>query len=220
MEQEKFAQLQADTRRVTEKYQQLFETVASESRSRVDRMDAHAFGILDKTYPREVQERISADSGGALECLTDHAGRVAVDRARQLNQGLHKAQEAVQEFLDLRQRFYRQLESFIWPSSMEPGDYEVPVFCIETRDSTNGNRQMELLLMDRKGQLSAVPNSCLPWVETMVQRQLGGCIRKPLTVAERRKLGDQLEARMNVTHAERRRFESASIEYLSMEGAD
>jgi len=217
MEKEKLAQLQPDSQRLIDRYQQMFETVAEGSRSQVNQMDAHAFIIPEKIYPKEVQERFGMDSAEALCCLTDHAGQVAVDRADQLSKGLNEAETALQDFLTQRRRFYSHLESFIWPSTMEPGDYEVPVLYIETRDTTTGNRQVELLLLDKSGQTLAVPKECLPWIETMVQRQVDGCRRRPLTAMERQKMGDQLESKKGVSNAERRRFESVSIEYLTME---
>ena len=217
MEKEKLEQLQPDSQLLIERYQQLFETVAEESRSQVNQLDAHAFTILEKIYPKEVQDRFSMDSTEALRCLTHHAGQVAADRAGQLNKSLNEAETALQDFLTERRQFNSQLESLLWQLTLESGDYEVPVLYIETRDTTTGNRQIELLLLDKNGQTLAVPEKCLPWVETMVQRQVAGCRRKPLTAMERRKLGDQLEAKMGVSNAERRRFESASIEYLTME---
>jgi hypothetical protein len=218
LEKAKLEQLQPDSHRLAERYQQLLENVGGECLSRVNRMDSHAFQILDKIYPKEVQERFSSESSEALRYLTEHAGLAAVNRSEQLNKGLMEAQSALQDFLSQRHQFYGQLDAFLRPMDMKPGCYEVPVLYLEIRDTTTGIRQIEVMMLDNNDQAVAVPEQCTSWVESMVQRQLANCSRKPLNTDERRKLGDLLENTMNVSSAERRRFESVSIDYMTIEG--
>jgi hypothetical protein len=92
------------------------------------------------------------------------------------------------------------------------------VLYLEIRDTTTGIRQTELMMLDNNDQVVPIPEQCMPWVETMVHRQLANCSRKSLNTDERRGLGDLLEDTMNVSSAERRRFESVSIDYITIEG--
>jgi hypothetical protein len=219
MEKDKLEQLQPDSQRLAERYQQLLENAGGECLSRVHRMDSHAFQILEKYYPKEVQERFSTESSEALRYLTERAGLAAADRSEQLNEGLKEARSSLQDFLSQRHQFYAQLETFLQPLDMQPGGYEVPLLYMEIRDTTTGIRQTELMMVDNDGKAVPVPGQCMPWVEMMVQRQLANCSRKPLNVDERRKLGELLENTMKVSSAERRRFESVSVDYISVEGA-
>jgi hypothetical protein len=218
MEKDKLGQLRPDSHRLAERYQQLMENVGGECLCRINQMDSHAFQILDEIYPKEVRERFSLVSSETLRCLTAHAGLVAVDRSEQLNKGLKEAQSALQDFLSQRHQFYEQLDTILRPMDIKPGCYEVPVLYLEIRDTTTGIRKTELMMLDNNDRVMPVPELCMPWVETMVQRQLANCSRKPLNADERRNLGDLLENTMNVSSAERRRFESVSIDYICIEG--
>lgn len=162
LEQDKMGQLKSDTARVSERYAKLLEQVARDCESNIRRIDSHAFDIVDRIYPKEVQQKFSFESEPALRLIGEHAGESAVARTVQLDHALEDVTAAVRHFTRARETFKADFAQFASPE-LVAGAYIFNVILAESTDVATGQTETHYLLEDPSGNLKPLGDSVKLW---------------------------------------------------------
>jgi hypothetical protein len=142
--EKKQQQFEDVSKRVVKRYRELAEQLSKEHESFLNRLDSHAYEILDKTYPVQVEERVSLGAIPASNYLVAHTLESAYARTVCLEQGFAGAREAVSGFLEQRRNSYEELKD-LSTSALEEGAYELPFWFVETEDIESGAVSREIV---------------------------------------------------------------------------
>ncbi len=128
--------------RVTNRYTNLAEQLNTEHEIFLRKLDSHAYEIIDKVYPNQIQDKFSYDSLPSIDFLSEHAMVSVTDRNICLDQGMNDAYKEVSRFVDNRQLFYNDLNEFEC-NGFEEGVYELPFCFMELENSKTGQVKKE-----------------------------------------------------------------------------
>ncbi len=128
--------------RINTRYADLADQVNKEHEVYLRKLDSHAYDIIDKIYPQQVQERFSYDSLPGTNFLADHAFITVIDRNICLNKGMLNAQNEVSNFKETRELFHDELERFHC-TELKEGTYELPFCFIELENRHTGEIKLE-----------------------------------------------------------------------------
>jgi len=142
---EKEAYLDSSLNRIEERYDSLFDDLNHEHESFLRKLDSHSYDIVEKTYNETIKERIAENPSANIDLLSMQAIENVVDRSICLSEGLNKAGKEVENMSKEREFFYQELEYFACPD-LEPGEYELPFFFLETQDEETGVTDFEVYL--------------------------------------------------------------------------
>ena len=133
--------------RIEERYDALLDDLNNEHESFLRKLDSHAYDIVEKTYEESIKKRIAENSSANIDLLSMHAIENVIDRSICLFEGLYKAGKEVENMSKEREFFYQELEYFACPD-LEPGEYELPYFFLETHDEETGFTDFEVYVED------------------------------------------------------------------------
>ena len=103
--EEKVDQLPVDRERITRRYRQLLEKVGELVQSQIQKLDSHAFRLVDKAYPEHIQRRFTFESAPTYEYLAAYAEESAVARTIPLESALQNARRGIRDLLEKRRVF-------------------------------------------------------------------------------------------------------------------
>lgn len=128
--------------RIEERYTVLTNQLNQEHESFLRKLDSHAFDIIEKIYPAQVQNRFSFDSLPGIGFLTEHARISVNDRSICLDQGMNDALREVTGFMEKRQLLYNKLEEFEC-LHLDEGTYELPWCFVQLENRETGETKLE-----------------------------------------------------------------------------
>jgi len=140
--EQKEENLDKTVERINTRYSDLAEQVNKEHEVFLKKLDSHAYDIIEKIYPHQVQERFSYDSLPGANFLADHAFVTVIDRNSCLDTGMKNAQREVLDFLESRQLFRDNLKRFNC-DEIEEGKYELPYCFIEMENRNTGETKLD-----------------------------------------------------------------------------
>jgi hypothetical protein len=111
--------------RVTNRYSSLSDQLNTEHETFLRKLDSHAYEIIEKVYPQQIQDKFSYDSLPGISFLSDHAMVSVTDRNICLEQGFNDAFKAVSAFIENREQLYSDLIDFEC-QLLDEGTYELP----------------------------------------------------------------------------------------------
>ena len=130
-------QFEEAKQRVSSRYDRLSDQQTTEHTNFLRQLDGHAYDIPEKIYPHQVLGRFSFDSVPSYRYLAAHTVESAVVRNECLTEGYGKAAEAIGEFLNRREQFYRSLGES-GQTQLEEGSYELPYWIVGIEDRSTG----------------------------------------------------------------------------------
>jgi hypothetical protein len=128
--------------RINTRYSDLADQVNKEHEVFLKKLDSHAYDIIEKIYPQQVQERFSYDSLPGTDFLADHAFVTVMDRNICLDKGMKNAENEVTSFMENRKLFHDEIERFHC-NELEEGTYNLPFCFIEMENRNTGEIKME-----------------------------------------------------------------------------
>jgi len=128
--------------RISKRYTDLAEQLNTEHETFLRKLDSHAYEIIDKVYPNQIQDKFSYDSLPSIDFLSEHAMVSVTDRNICLEQGMNDANKEVSRFVDNRQLFYNDLKEFEC-YGFEEGVYELPFCFMELENHKTGEVKKE-----------------------------------------------------------------------------
>lgn len=137
---EKRDQLNADNDRVSERYSKLLENVSADCQVQIRQLDSHALDLVEQVYPRQIRDRFSFDSTPAVNALVAHTIETEQARATCLDEGLQRAETAVESFVERRRQFYNDLDVGLSFDDALLGWYELPMTIVEITNKETGER--------------------------------------------------------------------------------
>ncbi|MGD2113718.1 MAG: hypothetical protein PVG07_01595 [Acidobacteriota bacterium] len=198
-------QLGRELGRVRERYGELLRTVATHNETRRRSLDSHAYELIERVYPAEIQERFSHVSLPAYEYLAAHASESALVRNQVFVAAVKSLREAVSRFLDQYRTAKAELRSWL-AEDLEPGRYTLGLTVAEIEDRTTGERRFEI--RDRSGR--RLPEEAEERVAVFLRGSADRFRGDRLSGTERSELAELLEAR-GVPREELDRFRSDPI---------
>jgi hypothetical protein len=133
----KIKQFEEAKQRVSSRYDRLSNQQTTEHSNFLRQLDGHAYDIPEKIYPNQVLGRFSFDSVPSYRYLAAHTVESAVVRNECLTEGYTKAAEAIGEFLNRREQFYRPLGES-GQIQLEEGTHELPYWIVGIEDLSTG----------------------------------------------------------------------------------
>jgi hypothetical protein len=128
--------------RVNARYNNLGEQLNKEHETFLHKLDSHAYDIIDKIYPTQIQDRFSFDSLPSTNFLTDHAWVSVADRNSCLEKGMNNAYQSISDFIEKRNDFHKELEQY-YCTEMNEGTYELPFCFMEMENRNSGETKLE-----------------------------------------------------------------------------
>jgi len=128
--------------RVSDRYSTLSEQLNTEHETFLRKLDSHAYDLIEKVYPQQVQDKFSYDSLPGISFLSDHAMVSVTDRNICLDQAFNDAHKEVNSFMEKREQFYGDLSEFEC-NNLEKGTYEIPWCFIEFENNKTGETKLE-----------------------------------------------------------------------------
>jgi len=142
--EEKKEQLEDSKKRVQARFENHAETISEDHEAELERLDSHAYKIIDQIYPQEVQERFSYDSPVFWDEMAEHSANAAAARSACLQEGNEQAASSVSAFLDEREAFYNELREMA-SQGAEKGIQHLPFWRVELEDTETGETEVEIL---------------------------------------------------------------------------
>jgi hypothetical protein len=130
-------QFEEAKQRVSSRYNRLSDMQTTEHSNFLRQLDGDAYDIPEKIYPNQVLGRFSFDSVPSYRFLAAHTVESAVVRNECLSDGYGKAAQAISEFLNRREQFYRSLGGS-GQTQLEEGTYELPYWIVGIEDRSTG----------------------------------------------------------------------------------
>lgn len=128
--------------RIEERYTILTNQLNQEHETFLRKLDSHAYDIVEKIYPAQVQKRFSCDSLPGIDFLAEHARLSVTDRSVCLDQGMNDALREVSAFMEKRQLLYNELEEFEC-LHLDEGTYELPWCFVQLENRETGETKFE-----------------------------------------------------------------------------
>jgi uncharacterized protein Smg (DUF494 family) len=128
--------------RINERYTILSNQLNQEHETFLRKLDSHAYDIIEKIYPKQIQEKFSYDSLPGIDFLSEHAMLSVNERCVCLDQGMKDALKEVSSFMEKRQLFYHQIEDFEC-RHLDEGTYELPWCFVEFKNRKSGETRFE-----------------------------------------------------------------------------
>ena len=128
--------------RINNRYNLLSDDLNREHETFLKKLDSHAYEIIEKVYPHQVQERFSYDALPCTNFLTEHAMVSVTDRNACLSKGYEAAEREVSGFLELRNIFHGELEEYHC-SDLDEGAYDMPFCFVEMENRHTGETKIE-----------------------------------------------------------------------------
>jgi hypothetical protein len=129
---------------ITGRYKNLSEDLTKEHDTYQRKLDSHAFSIVEKVYPDQVQEKFSFESLPNISFLAAHADDSATVRTICLDDAYQDASKSVREFLNQRALFFNQLDD-LCVDKIKPGNYSLPYWVIETEEISGGSGEFHFI---------------------------------------------------------------------------
>lgn len=142
--EKKKEELDESKSRVQARFESHAESISEDHEAEIERLDSHAYKILDEIYPKEIQERLSYDSPVFWDAMAEHSSNAAAARSACLQEGNDQAASSVSSFLDKREAFYEELQD---ASCREAGEgvHQLPYWLVELEDTESGEHEVEVL---------------------------------------------------------------------------
>jgi hypothetical protein len=140
--EQKEENLDKTVERINTRYSDLADQVNKEHEVFLKKLDSHAYDIIEKIYPQQVQDRFSYDSLPGTDFLADHAFVSVMDRNICLDKGMKKAENEVGRFMENRKLFHDEIERFHC-KELKEGTYKLPFCFIEMENRNTGETKME-----------------------------------------------------------------------------
>lgn len=209
--QERITHLQQYKQKVLDRYRHIFENLASESDSRLKKLDNHAYSIVDKIYPNEIQARFSFDSGDVGKVIAAHADDSVQARSLCLDEGWDRTRKELQQYIKEHEELYQRIDSFVQPAGLQPGCYEIPFLIYEVKNIQTGAVRTEIISPEGSGD-----SGDLLWARLLssVSGRLPQFDRQPLPEDMRQTLLDLLPDH-GVPESEQSRFAAESLSLLT-----
>lgn len=128
--------------RLTDRYSTLSDQLNTEHETFLRKLDSHAYDIIEKVYPQQVQEKFSYDSVPGISFLSDHAMISVEDRNICIDKGFKNALKAISHFTKDREQFYNELSEFEC-NLLDEGAYELPWCFVEMENNITGETKLE-----------------------------------------------------------------------------
>jgi len=152
--EDKKRQLAEDHERIQERYNKLFQEVADNNLERRRQLDSHAYELVEKKWPEEVQAKFSHVSLPSFYYLAAHASECAQARTDALLESLKRTGVTIEQFLEGVQATKEQLERLM-AHDRSPGVYHLPVRLLELEDEATGERRVKVVLSDLCGEIES-----------------------------------------------------------------
>ncbi len=124
-------------------YNGYFDEVATEHESFLRMLDNHVFELVDKVYPKAVQEKFSFQSLPSVDFLSGHISNSAFARSICFGEVLNETEREVLDFVDSRAAFYQDLEESA-VTGIEPGSYNLPASFVEVENVETGEIEIRV----------------------------------------------------------------------------
>ncbi len=122
-------------------YDQYFHELAQEQEFFLQKLDSHAYDLVEKAYPKHIQEKFSFHSLPSLHFLTEHISDSASARTTAINTLLTEAEAQINHFVVARDLFYDKLDNLKIDSQMSIGSYNVPCWAVDIENLISGQTQ-------------------------------------------------------------------------------
>lgn len=138
----KNSELKVEQTRIHNRYEKLLTQIAEDNLERRERLDAHAYALLEDVYPQQIEAAFSSRSLPSFKYLAAHATECAAVRSNALLDSLLHADEDAAVVESRAEAFEDRLRLLTHP--LEPGSYEIPAFQVVLDHCRNGRRRTEL----------------------------------------------------------------------------
>ncbi len=144
---EKHAQLETNCQRVAGRYDQLLDKLAENNKERRKKLDSHAYELLERIYPHQVQPAFDQVVQPFYSFLSAHAVDASRARTNALGEAFARLCDDVREFQAERDRTYETIGKWLIKDWAE-GAYELRVRVVETEDIATGRRSVEIMPLE------------------------------------------------------------------------
>lgn len=119
-------------------YEKYFEAIAKEQDMFLQKLDSHAYELVEKVYPKQIQAKFSLQSLPCLDFMAEHISDSAILRTNVINTALRDAENEVDKFIEERQMFYGEVDR-MGISSLAEGGYTMECYTIDIEDNETGH---------------------------------------------------------------------------------
>lgn len=148
-------QLEEARIRIIDRYRGIRLKLVKEHDNFLSGIDNHVYDLLEKIYPKQIQEKFSYISIPVQNYIITHMKEAAVVRHNLTKAEFGKTKNAIDSFLNKRKNFYNILESYT--CNLEPGLYGLPYYYVEVEEIDTKRKRTEIYFSfefnDRKNQI-------------------------------------------------------------------
>jgi hypothetical protein len=128
--------------RVNDRYSGLSDQLNVEHETFLRKLDSHAYEIVEKIYPEQIQNRFSCESLPSISFLSEHALISVTDRNLCLEQGLDDATKSINSFQDKISQFNNSIYEYKC-NDVEKGSYYLPYCFVELENNKTEETKLE-----------------------------------------------------------------------------
>lgn len=141
---EKHLQLEANCKRVADRYDELLDRIAENNKERRRKLDSHVYDLLERIYPEHVDHAFESVAEPYHVFLADHARSTSRARTDTLGEAFARLCEEVKKFRELRDSAYERLDSLLI-HDMQEGVHGLSFRVVEVQEIKSGRKSIKLL---------------------------------------------------------------------------
>lgn len=206
--EKKQKQFEKEHKSIQERYVKLLSQVSKNNMDRRRKLDSHAYSLLERVFPEQIQERFSNISLPSYNYLSAHATESAIVRTSSILEAFKEAQRAIEHFVHLRDEAYEKIDDLI-SRDIEPGWYSFPVRFAEVENRDNGERRIEYAIPKVFEEL---PQKVQKMIRKYAEIKLTELNSEPLTNEAKKVIGKHLKETGDIIDSEIIRFSNDVIE--------
>ncbi len=133
---------------ITKRYSGITSDMVNEHEHFLKKLDSHVYALTDSIYPKQIQEKFSFNVQPNINYLTSHARESAFVRTICINEDFIKSKNRIDSFLEERQLFDLKLSENAIDTSLNDGNYNIPLLFAEVENIETGEVEVQLICPD------------------------------------------------------------------------
>jgi len=138
----KESQLKEAKQHIIDRYKNLRDKLIRQHVKFLKAMDSHAFDIVEKIYPKEIEEKFSFISVPAQNYIVAHTEESALVRYSLIKEKIEETKRIIWSFLDKREDFYDAIDRYA--VDLEEGVYQLPYYYVEIEEIDTKKKRTEI----------------------------------------------------------------------------
>ncbi len=163
-------QLEKTNDQIIERFANISKEMTKEHELFLQKLDSHAYEIVDQIYPRQIQERFSYDTQPNIDYLVNHTTESGYVRSKCITDSFIDARKKVEYFLEERKILNDNLAEYGINTNLVDGYYSLPVWFAEIINNETEEKEIKLIFPWTNNDINP---ETIPVLEQMADETLG-----------------------------------------------